>query len=140
MKVLDLGTAFADDGERLATGTVRRTARLLTHHDGTYSHGGKATSTGRGGIDYVARTRGATPIPIVGEIKVGSDKDPLYTLIQLLAYVSELCSDAQAARARSHSSKSGRFGLAARQALDWGERIRRNEFGSFYAHCALAIE
>lgn len=70
--------------------------------DGTYSHGGKATSTGRGGIDYVARTLGATPIPILGEIKVEGDKDPFYALIQLLTYVSELCSDAQAARARSH--------------------------------------
>ena len=70
--------------------------------DGTYSHGRKATTTGRGGIDYVARTLGATPTPILGEIKVEGDKDAFYAFIQLLTYVSELCSEAQAARARKH--------------------------------------
>lgn len=69
---------------------------------GTFSDGGKATSTGRGGIDYVARTLAPTPIPILGEIKVKGDKDAFYAFVQLLTYLSELCSDAQAARARRH--------------------------------------
>lgn len=60
-----------------------------------------ARSSGSGGIDYVA-LREALAIPILGEIKVRSDRDPYYAFVQLLTYLSEMCSPGQIARARSH--------------------------------------
>lgn len=61
----------------------------------------KATKSGHGGIDYVA-LRTQPIVPILGEIKFSSDRDPFYAFVQLLTYLSELSSEAQTARASQH--------------------------------------
>lgn len=57
------------------------------------------TRSAAGGIDYVAVFHAEPPTPILGEIKLGSDKDAYYAFVQLLTYLSELSSKAQLARA-----------------------------------------
>ncbi|MFZ1058099.1 MAG: hypothetical protein WAP47_02785 [Candidatus Rokuibacteriota bacterium] len=57
------------------------------------------TRSAAGGIDYVGLLQGELPTPILGEIKVGSDKDAYYAFVQLLTYLSELSSTAQFTRA-----------------------------------------
>lgn len=66
---------------------------------GRFSDNSLATRSGLGGIDYVGVTLDETPVPVLGEIKVESDADPFYAFVQLLTYLSELCSKAQTARA-----------------------------------------
>lgn len=41
-------------------------------------------------------------LPIIAEVKVGSDKDPFYALIQLLMYAAELVTVSQLARLQRH--------------------------------------
>jgi hypothetical protein len=55
----------------------------------TFSDGTPASSTGAGGIDYLARTVGDRERPVLGEIKVGSDKTAFYAFVQLLNYLSK---------------------------------------------------
>jgi len=64
--------------------------------------GAGARASGAGGIDYVALSQGTPRVPILGEIKVGNDKDTFYAFVQLLYYLSEMSSEAQVDRANRH--------------------------------------
>jgi len=78
---------------------MHREVNPLRTTRGKFVDGTPATPTGKGGIDYVALLDGRSPTPILGEIKVGSDKDAYYAFVQLLTYLSELSSKAQITRA-----------------------------------------
>jgi len=56
-------------------------------------------ATGKGWIDYVARTNAR---PILGEIKWKNDKSPFYAFIQLLMYLSEIATTNQILRSIEH--------------------------------------
>ncbi len=71
---------------------------LRTTHAGMV-RGARAPWSGAGGLDYVGLLQGEPLTPILGEIKVGSDKDAYYAFVQLLTYLSELSSKAQFTRA-----------------------------------------
>jgi len=90
---------------------------------GRFSDGSLATRSGLGGIDYVGVTLDETPIPVLGEIKVESDADPFYAFVQLLTYLSELCSDAQTARASKFL-----FGGQVSSATSWDLHILLADF------------
>lgn len=86
------------DGEYTFRYRHREVSPLRTPR-GALADGKPATSSGLGGVDYVAITANAVPVPILGEIKFGADADPFYAFVQLLTYLSELASEAQTVRA-----------------------------------------
>lgn len=64
-----------------------------------FENGERATHVRR--LDWLlANTRDR--LPIIAEVKVGSDKDPFYALIQLLMYAAELVTGPQLARLQRH--------------------------------------
>lgn len=78
---------------------LHREVNPLRTTRGKFVDGTAATRSGKGGIDYVALLAGSPPSPILGEIKFGGDKDVYYAFVQLLTYLSEISSVAQAERA-----------------------------------------
>lgn len=67
--------------------------------------GANQRTSGAGGIDYIANTQQR---PVLGEVKVDSDKNPFYAFIQLIVYLSELATQNQIMRANQHKE----FGLS----------------------------
>jgi hypothetical protein len=56
-----------------------------------------AYRSGTGGLDFIGWNRHSN-LPVLGEIKVESDQNPFYALIQLLTYLSEISTPKQIER------------------------------------------
>ena len=65
---------------------------------GVFKNGKPATKTGKGGIDLLLSNNG---VPVVGEVKVKSDKNAFFALIQSLAYAVELSTKNQQKRLKA---------------------------------------
>ncbi len=59
-----------------------------------FDNGSSGKSSGTGGIDFIAWNN-RMELPIIGEIKCGSDETPFFAFIQLLMYCSEMATAAQ---------------------------------------------
>ncbi|MBM2816969.1 MAG: hypothetical protein HW421_3731 [Ignavibacteria bacterium] len=62
-----------------------------------FDTGESGKSSGLGGIDFIGWNQ-TKNLPIIGEIKLGNDKNPFYAIIQLLTYLSELTTPNQIQR------------------------------------------
>lgn len=62
-----------------------------------FENGKSGNSSGTGGVDLLLAQR-PDKFPIVGEVKVESDKDPFFALIQALTYAVELTTQPQRQR------------------------------------------
>tara|TARA_R110002072_G_scaffold7503_2_gene40964 strand:- start:762112 stop:762882 length:771 start_codon:yes stop_codon:yes gene_type:complete len=65
-----------------------------------FETGKSGKSSGTGGLDFIGKNI-KNGLPIIGEIKVGNDKNPFFAVIQLLTYLSELTTNNQLERIRS---------------------------------------
>jgi hypothetical protein len=90
----EAGTIFVRDHEHANSYQFQYLQREIAPLRQTAS--GKEYS-GAGGIDYVGLANDKNPV--LGEIKVGSDQNPFYALVQLLTYLSELATPNQLERA-----------------------------------------
>ena len=66
-----------------------------------FSDNRPATKSGAGGIDVLLKSH-LTGFPVVGEIKVGTDKNAYFGLIQAMTYAVELSTPNQLARLKRH--------------------------------------
>lgn len=62
-----------------------------------YDDGSSGRSSGTGGIDFIAWNNEMN-LPIIGEIKCGSDETPFFAFLQLLMYCSEMATESQIKR------------------------------------------
>lgn len=62
-----------------------------------FDNGSSGKSSGIGGIDFVAWNN-RMELPVIGEIKCGSDETPFFAFIQLLMYCSEMATASQLKR------------------------------------------
>lgn len=76
-----------------------------------------ARSSGRTCMDYLGLSNEASPVPIVGEIKVGADKDVFFALVQGLMYATEIATPNQIDRLDRHHLEPLR--RAARRGETW---------------------
>jgi hypothetical protein len=68
---------------------AREVSPLRTTGNAKFESGQSGRSSGTGGLDFIGWNVNNN-IPILGEIKVNSDENPFFALIQLLTYLSEL--------------------------------------------------
>ena len=60
----------------------------------TYDDGSSGKSSGIGGIDFIGWNNKSS-LPIIGEIKCGSDETPFFAFLQLLMYCAEMATPLQ---------------------------------------------
>jgi len=66
-----------------------------------FENGMPATKSGAGGVDLVAVNVNGR-YPVLGEIKIGSDQNVFYALVQLLTYCTELSTKSQIERSQKY--------------------------------------
>lgn len=83
---------------------VQRELNPWRTKQGFFSNDAPATKSGRGGMDLLLKSEG-TGNPVVGEVKVNSDKNAFYALVQAMTYAVELSTENQLARLKKHKSE-----------------------------------
>lgn len=73
-----------------------------------YETGRSGRSSGSGGMDLLLANH-VDQFPIVGEVKVATDKDPFFALVQALMYAVELTTESQRIRLNSAYGNQLRF-------------------------------
>jgi hypothetical protein len=80
---------------------IEREISPIRTPNGIFENNQSGKSSGTGGIDFIGVNLKKS-IPIIGEIKVASDQNAFYALIQLLTYLSELTTSNQIQRINKH--------------------------------------
>jgi hypothetical protein len=102
------GHVIVEDQESLNFSYVEREVSPLRTTSGVYEDGWPASNSGSGGIDVLLLSQDGV-VPIVGEIKVATDKNPFFALVQALTYASELATLSQFQRLKHWLSQG--YGL-----------------------------
>jgi hypothetical protein len=87
---------------------IEREVSPLRTTNALQDNGKSARRSGTGGIDFIGWNLNNN-IPILGEIKVESDQNSFYALIQLLTYLSELSTPNQIDRINKYSLFNSHF-------------------------------
>lgn len=80
---------------------VERELNPRRTRQGVFSNRAPSTKSGTGGIDVLLKSK-ATGFPVVGEVKVGDDKNAFFGLVQAITYAVELSTPNQLARLKKH--------------------------------------
>ncbi len=86
-----------DNNKHLNFKYVEREVSTIRTTKATFNSGKSGKSSGTGGLDFIG-LNSTDRLPILGEVKIDSDKNVFYALIQLLTYLSEICTANQIKR------------------------------------------
>ncbi len=80
---------------------VQRELNPWRTRGGRFCNNAPATRSGRGGMDLLLRSK-SSGFPVIGEVKVASDKNAFYALIQVMTYAVEMATPKQMKRLQEH--------------------------------------
>lgn len=86
---------------------IEREVSPLRTTNAIFANGKSAKSSGTGGLDFIG-WNASKNLPVLGEIKVDTDQNPFYAIIQLLTYLSEISTPKQIDRINIYKH----FGMA----------------------------
>lgn len=84
-----LGIVPIDNNTHLDFQYVGKEVSTIRTTKGNFDSGRPGKSSGSGGLDFIGLNL-TDRLPILGEVKIDSDKNAFYALIQLLTYLSEI--------------------------------------------------
>jgi hypothetical protein len=89
------------DGKKFGFTFVKREINPRSTRQGLYDNKVPASNSGGGGMDLLLKSTDGE-FPVVGEVKVGKDKNAFYALVQAMTYAVELSTPNQLKRVKEH--------------------------------------
>ena len=111
-----------DNNKHLDFIYVEREVSTIRTTKSIFNSGKSGKSSGTGGLDFIGLNSNDR-LPILGEVKIDSDKNAFYALIQLLTYLSEIITASQIKRINNYNL--------------FGKDVECNENTKFYLYIIL---